>query len=91
MKLVDRGLITLSINLNLILKKSVLISMKGIGDYQFALLKHLLDKHFTITLINPKSTDFTYKMQSGITINDKIYDLPNTPELKKTISYYKSN
>ncbi|MCR1960633.1 hypothetical protein [Thomasclavelia cocleata] len=37
----------------------------------FTLLKYLLGKHFTVALINPKTTSFTHKIQGGITKNDK--------------------
>lgn len=38
-------------------KDSVFISMEDTGHYHFALLKFLLDKHFNIALINPKTID----------------------------------
>ena len=57
-------------------KKSILIGMEDTRHYHFALLKYLLDKHFT------------RKMQGGITKNDKldtmtICDVLDTPERKK--------
>ncbi len=68
-------------------KNSVLIGMEDTGHYHFALLKFLLDKHFNIALINPKTTDLTRKMQGGITKNDKldtltICDVLDTPQRK---------
>ncbi len=62
--------------------------MEDTGHYHFALLKYLLDKHFTVALINPKTTDFTRKLQGGITKNDRldtltICDVLDTPERKK--------
>lgn len=68
-------------------KDSVLIGMEDTGHYHFALLKFLLDKHFNIALINPKTTDLTRKMQGGITKNDKldtltICDVLDTPQRK---------
>ncbi len=32
--------------------------------------KYLLDSHYTVTLINPTTTDLTRKLQDGITKND---------------------
>lgn len=69
-------------------KKSILIGMEDTGHYHFALLKYLLDKHFTVALINPKTTDFTRKLQGGITKNDRldtltICDVLDTPPERK--------
>ena len=69
-------------------KDSVLIGMEDPDHYHFALLKYLLNKKFTITLINPKTTDFTRKIKGGITKNDKldtltICDILYTPERRK--------
>ena len=50
-------------------KKSILIGMEDTGHYHFALLKYLLDLNYTVALINPKTTDFTRKLQGGITKN----------------------
>lgn len=68
-------------------KDSVLIGMEDTGHYHFALLKFLLDKHFNIALINPKTTDLTRKIQGSITKNDKldtltICDVLDTPQRK---------
>ena len=68
-------------------KDSVLISMEDTGHYHLALLKFLLDRHFDVALINPKTTDLTRKMQGGITKNDKpdtltICDDMDTPQRK---------
>lgn len=77
-------------------KDSVLIGMEDTGHYHFALLKYLLDKHFTVALINPKTTDFTRKLQGGITKNDKldtmtICDVLDTHERKKQYRITKVN
>lgn len=77
-------------------KKSILIGMEDTGHYHFALLKYLLDKHFTVALINPKTTDFTRKLQGGITKNDRldtltICDVLDTPERKKQYRITKVN
>ena len=53
-------------------KDSLLIGMEDTGHYHFSLLKYLLDNHFTVALINPKTTDFTRKLQGGITKNDEL-------------------
>ena len=70
--------------------------MEDTGHYHFALLKYLLDKHFTVALINPKTTDFTRKLQGGITKNDRldtltICDVLDTPERKKQYRITKVN
>lgn len=77
-------------------KDSILIGMEDTGHYHFALLKYLLDNHFTVALINPKTTDFTRKLQGGITKNDKldtmtICDVLDTPERKKQYRITKVN
>ncbi len=77
-------------------KNSILIGMEDTGHYHFALLKYLLDKHFIVALINPKITDFTRKMQGGITKNDKldtltICDVLDAPERKKQYRITKVN
>lgn len=77
-------------------KDSILIGMEDTGHYHFALLKYLLDRHFTVALINPKTTDFTRKLQGGITKNDKldtltICDILDTPERKKQYRITKVN
>lgn len=69
-------------------KENILIGMEDTGHYHFALLKYLLTRQFTVALINPKTTDYTRKMQGGITKNDKldtltICDVLDTPERKK--------
>lgn len=51
---------------------NILIGMEDTGHYHFALLKYLLDKEYTIALINPIVTDLTRKMQGGISKNDKL-------------------
>ncbi|WP_455682803.1 IS110 family transposase [Thomasclavelia sp.] len=69
-------------------RDSVLIGMEDTGHYHFALLKYLLSKQFTVALINPRTTDFTRKIEGSITKNDKldtltICDVLDTPERKK--------
>ena len=51
-------------------KSELLIGMEDTGHYHFALLKYLLDRRYTVALINPTTTDLTRKLQGGITKND---------------------
>lgn len=77
-------------------KDPILIGIEDTGHYHFALLKFLLDRHLTVALINPKTTDLTRKMQGGITKNDEldtvtICDVLDTPERKKQYRITKVN
>ena len=56
-------------------KSKLLIGMEDTGHYHFALLKYLLDKKYTVALINPTTTDLTRKIQGGITKNDPLDSL----------------
>ena len=56
-------------------KSELLIGMEDTGHYHFALLKYLLDKRYTVALINPTTTDLTRKIQGGITKNDSLDSL----------------
>ena len=56
-------------------KHELLIGMEDTGHYHFALLKYLLDSHYTVALINPTTTDLTRKLQGGITKNDPLDSL----------------
>lgn len=56
-------------------KSQLLIGMEDTGHYHFALLKYLLDRHYTVALINPTTTDLTRKLQGGITKNDPLDSL----------------
>ena len=56
-------------------KSELLIGMEDTGHYHFALLKYLLDSHYTVALINPTTTDLTRKIQGGITKNDPLDSL----------------
>lgn len=53
-------------------KNKVLIGMEDTGHYHFALLKFLLDKQYTVALINPTTTDLNRKLDGNITKNDKL-------------------
>ena len=56
-------------------KSKLLIGMEDTGHYHFALLKYLLDRRYTVALINPTTTDLTRKIQGGITKNDTLDSL----------------
>ncbi len=56
-------------------KNEVLIGMEDTGHYHFALLKSLLDNHYSVALINPVTTDLTRKLQGGISKNDNLDSL----------------
>ena len=56
-------------------KSGLLIGMEDTGHYHFALLKYLLDRRYTVALINPTTTDLTRKIQGGITKNDPLDSL----------------
>lgn len=53
-------------------KKDILIGMEDTGHYHFALLKYLLDRKYTVALINPVVTDLTRKANGGISKTDKL-------------------
>ena len=66
------GFLYLIKNLSNYTKSELLIGMEDTGHYHFALLKYLLDNHYTVALINPTTTDLTRKIQGGITKNDTL-------------------
>lgn len=53
-------------------KKDILIGMEDTGHYHFALLKYLLDKSYTVALINPTTTDLQRRLDGSISKNDKL-------------------
>lgn len=53
-------------------KKDILIGMEDTGHYHFNLLKFLLQKEYTVALVNPVTTDLTRKLQGSISKNDKL-------------------
>ena len=53
-------------------KKDVLIGMEDTGHYHFPLLKYLLNKKYTVALINPVITDLTRKANGSISKNDRL-------------------
>ncbi len=69
------GFLLLIKKLSIYAKSELLIGMEDTGHYHFALLKYLLDSHYTIALINPTTTDLTRKLQGGITKNDPLDSL----------------
>ena len=71
----QNGFMFLINRLNNYAKSELLIGMEDTGHYHFALLKYLLDKQYTIALINPTTTDLTRKIQGGITKNDPLDSL----------------
>lgn len=50
----------------------ILIGMEDTGHYHFTLLKYLLDKKYTIALINPVTTDLTRRANGSISKTDKL-------------------
>lgn len=77
-------------------KDELLIGMEDTGHYHFALLKYLLEKQYTVALINPITTDLTRKMQGGISKNDKldtltICDVLSSNQRKKSYRFSKIN
>lgn len=71
----QEGFLLLIRKLNSYAKSQLLIGMEDTGHYHFALLKYLLDRHYTVALINPTTTDLTRKLQGGITKNDPLDSL----------------
>ena len=53
-------------------KKDILIGMEDTGHYHFPLLKFLLDKKYSVALINPVITDLTRKANGEISKTDKL-------------------
>lgn len=70
-----KGLLFLIQKLSSYTKSELLIGMEDTGHYHFALLKYLLDRRYTVALINPTTTDLTRKLQGGITKNDLLDSL----------------
>lgn len=68
----QKGFTLLIQKLNSYAKSELLIGMEDTGHYHFALLKYLLDRQYTVALINPTTTDLTRKIQGGITKNDPL-------------------
>ena len=71
----QKGFLLLIGKLSSYVKSELLIGMEDTGHYHFALLKYLLERHYTVALINPTTTDLTRKLQGGITKNDPLDSL----------------
>lgn len=76
--------------------EDILIGMEDTGHYHFALLKYLLNKKYTIALINPVTTDLTRRANGSISKNDKldtltICDVLASNNLKKPYRISKIN
>ena len=71
----QEGFLSLIKKLSDYAKSELLIGMEDTGHYHFALLKYLLDSHYTVALINLATTDLTRKLQGGITKNDSLDSL----------------
>lgn len=92
----QEGFLLLIKKLSSYAKSELLIGMEDTGHYHFALLKYLLDSHYTVALINPTTTDLTRKLQVGITKNDPldsltICDVINSNQRKKPYRITKVN
>ena len=68
----EDGFKTLLASIKLYSKKDILIGMEDTGHYHFNLLKYLLDKKYTVALINPTITDHQRKISGSISKNDKL-------------------
>lgn len=66
------GFNKLSSSIKLHKKEDILIGMEDTGHYHFALMKFLLDKNYTVALINPVTTDLTRRANGSISKNDKL-------------------
>ena len=53
-------------------KDNVLIGIEDTGHYHFALMKYLLDKQYTVALINPVTTDLTRRASGSVSKTDKL-------------------
>lgn len=71
----QEGIQSLIRKLSSFAKSELLIGMEDTGHYHFPLLKYLLDRRYTVALINPTTTDLTRKLQGGITKNDPLDSL----------------
>ena len=71
----QEGFLSLIGKLSSYAKSQLLIGMEDTGHYHFALPRYLLDRRYTVALINPTTTDLTRKLQGGITKNDPLDSL----------------
>lgn len=54
-------------NLNLIPKNQFLLVWKNTEHYHFSLHQYFFNKRYNVVLNNPKTTDYTRKLQEAIT------------------------
>ena len=76
--------------------KNILIGMEDTGHYHFALMKYLLDKKYTVALINPITTDLTRRANGSISKTDRldtytICDILASSNIKKPYRISKVN
>lgn len=50
----------------------ILIGMEDTGHYHFTLMKYLLDRNYTVALINPVTTDLTRRASGSVSKTDKL-------------------
>ena len=69
--------------------KDILIGMEDTGHYHLSLLKYLLDRQYTVALINPVITGLTRKANGSISKNDKLDTLTICDVLSSNKKYKK--
>ena len=50
----------------------ILIGIEDTGHYHFTLMKYLLDRNYTVALINPVTTDLTRRASGSVSKTDKL-------------------
>lgn len=92
----QKGFALLIQKLNSYAQSDLLIGMEDTGHYHFALLKYLLDRRYTVALINPVTTDLTRKLYGDVSKNDPldsltVCDVIGSNQRKKTYRITKLN
>ena len=92
----QKGFALLIQKLNSHAQSELLIGMEDTGHYHFALLKYLLDRRYTVALINPVTTDLTRKLYGDVSKNDPldsltVCDVIGSNQRKKTYRITKLN
>lgn len=92
----QKGFTLLIQKLNSYAQSKLLIGMEDTGHYHFALLKYLLDRRYTVALINPVTTDLTRKLYGDVSKNDPldsltVCDVIGSNQRKKTYRITKLN
>ena len=92
----QQGFLLLIRKLSSYCKSELLIGMEDTGHYHFALLKYLLDRRYTVALINPVTTDLTRKLYGDVSKNDPldsltVCDVIGSNQRKKTYRITKLN